>query len=47
MEFLEAKKDNYKYMGGYNSGLTAFTTMINLIVIIVGGLENYGTCQLR
>lgn len=24
-------------MGGYNSGLTAFTTMINLIVIIVGG----------
>ena len=31
------KKDNYKYMGGYNSGLTAFTTMINLIVIIVGG----------
>ena len=37
MEFLEAKKDNYKYMGGYNSGLTAFTTMINLIVIIVGG----------
>lgn len=36
-EFLEAKKDNYKYMGGYNSGLTAFTTMINLIVIIVGG----------
>ena len=21
--FLEAKKNNYKYMGGYNSGLTA------------------------
>ncbi len=36
--FLQAKKNNYKYMGGYNSGLTAFTTMINLIVIIAGGL---------
>lgn len=36
--FLEAKKNNYKYMGGYNSGLTAFTTMINLIVIIAGGI---------
>ncbi|MBE5958082.1 MAG: ABC transporter ATP-binding protein [Lachnospiraceae bacterium] len=35
--FLEAKKDNYKYMGGYHSGLTAFTTMINLIVIVSGG----------
>lgn len=36
--FLEAKKNNYKYMGGYNSGLTAFTTMINLLVIVSGGL---------
>lgn len=36
--FLEAKKNNYKYMGGYHSGLTAFTTMINLIVIIAGGV---------
>lgn len=36
--FLEAKKNNYKYMGGYHSGLTAFTTMINLIVIIAGGM---------
>ena len=35
--FLEAK-NNYKYMGGYNSGLTAFTTMINLLVIVSGGL---------
>lgn len=35
--FLEAKKNNYKYMGGYNSGLTAFTTMINLLVIVSGG----------
>lgn len=36
--FLEAKKNNYKYMGGYNSGLTAFTTMINILVIVSGGL---------
>lgn len=36
--FLEAKKNNYRYMGGYHSGLTAFTTMINLIVIIAGGM---------
>lgn len=36
--FLEAKKNNYKYMGGYHSGLTAFTTMINLVVIIFGGI---------
>lgn len=36
--FLEAKKNNYKYMGGYNPGLTAFTTMINLLVIVSGGL---------
>lgn len=36
--FLDAKKDSYHYMGGYNSGLTAFTTMINLIVIVSGGI---------
>ena len=35
--FLEAKKDSYHYMGTYNAGLTAFTTMINVIVIAVGG----------
>ena len=36
--FLAAKKNSYRYMGGYHSGLTAFTTMINLIVIISGGV---------
>lgn len=35
--FLEAKKNSYHYMGTYNAGLTAFTTMINVIVIAVGG----------
>ena len=34
--FLESKKDSYHYMGMYNAGLTAFTTMINVIVITRG-----------
>jgi ATP-binding cassette subfamily B protein len=38
MGFLNAKKNSYRYMGGYQSGLTAFTTMINIVVIIVGGV---------
>ena len=36
--FLEAKKNSYKYMGGYQAGLTAFTTMINVCVIVAGGI---------
>lgn len=36
--FLESKKDSYHCMGMYNAGLTAFTTMINVIVIAVGGI---------
>ena len=36
--FLEAKRDSYHYMGMYNAGLTAFTTMINVIVIAAGGI---------
>lgn len=36
--FLEAKKNSYKYMGGYQAGLTAFTTMINICVIVAGGI---------
>ena len=35
--FLAAKKNSYLYMGGYHSGLTAFTTMINLVVLVTGG----------
>lgn len=34
--FLEAKKDSYKYMGGYNAGLNTFTTLIQVVVIIAG-----------
>lgn len=36
--FLEAKKNSYKYMGSYQAGLTAFTTMINVCVIVAGGI---------
>jgi len=36
--FLKAKKESYKYMGLYHSGLTAFTMLINICVIVVGGV---------
>lgn len=36
--FLNAKKESYYYMGKYHSGLNAFTIMINVIVIIAGGI---------
>lgn len=36
--FLESKKENYKYMGLYHSGLTAFTTLITVIVIASGAI---------
>lgn len=35
--FLAAKKNSYFHMGQYHSGLTAFTTMIQAVVIILGG----------
>jgi ATP-binding cassette subfamily B protein len=36
--FLEAKKDSYVYMGMYNSGLNAMSTLITVVVIMVGGI---------
>lgn len=36
--FLAAKKNSYKYMGGYHSGLTAFTMAITVVVILAGGI---------
>ncbi len=36
--FVESKKESYKYMGLYNSGLGAFTTLINVVVIATGAL---------
>ncbi len=36
--FVESKKESYKYMGLYNSGLGAFTTFISVIVIATGAV---------
>lgn len=36
--FLEAKRNSYRYMGGYHAGLGAFTTMINILVVVFGGV---------
>lgn len=34
--FLAAKKNSYFYMGGFHAGIHAFTTMVQVIVIVVG-----------
>lgn len=34
--FLSAKKNSYHYMGGYHAGLGAFTTLIQVCVIVAG-----------
>lgn len=45
--FLDAKKNSYRYMGGYNAGLTAFTVAITAVVIIAGGIMiTRQTCQI-
>lgn len=36
--FVESKKESYRYMGLYNSGLGAFTTLISVIVIATGAI---------
>lgn len=36
--FVESKRESYKYMGLYHSGLGAFTTLINVIVIATGAV---------
>lgn len=36
--FLKSKKSSYHYMGIYHAGLGAFTTMIQILVIIAGAL---------
>ena len=36
--FLESKRDSYRYMGAYHAGLGAFTTFINIAVIVAGAL---------
>lgn len=34
--YIESKKDSYRYMAGYHSGVGAMTTMITVLVIIAG-----------
>lgn len=36
--FLESKKNSYFYMGQYHAGMTAFITMITVVVIVVGAI---------
>ncbi|MCR5215266.1 MAG: ABC transporter ATP-binding protein/permease [Eubacterium sp.] len=36
--FLRAKRQSYFYMGFYHSGMTAFTMLINVAVILIGGI---------
>lgn len=36
--FLSAKKNSYRYMGAFQSGVSAFTTLIQVCVIIVGAI---------
>lgn len=36
--FVETKRSSYLYMGGFHSGLGAFMTMINIIVIVAGAV---------
>ena len=36
--FLSAKKNSYFFMGFFHSGMTAFTMLINIAVIMVGGV---------
>lgn len=36
--FLSAKKNSYRYMGAFQSGVSAFTTLIQVCVIIAGAI---------
>ncbi|MBP5529770.1 MAG: ABC transporter ATP-binding protein [Lachnospiraceae bacterium] len=36
--FLKAKKNSYFYMGLFHSGMSSFNILINVIVIVVGGV---------
>lgn len=44
--YIDSKKDSYRYMAGYHSGVGAMTTMITVIVILAGvGLMTKGTVK--
>ena len=34
--FVNAKKVSYRYMAGYNSGLSALTTLVTVAVLLLG-----------
>ena len=36
--FVEAKRKSYFYMGGYHSGLSAFISLITIVVVVGGGI---------
>ena len=36
--FLDAKKESYRNMGGYHAGLGAFTSLIQIVVLIAGSV---------
>lgn len=38
MNFLNSKRNSYRYMATYNSGLGAFITLVTVIVVVVGAL---------
>ena len=44
--YVNSKKDSYRYMAGYHSSVGAMTTLVTVIVIIVGGtLMTKGTIK--
>lgn len=44
--YIESKKDSYRFMAGYHSSVGAMTTMVTVIVIVLGGLfMNGGTIK--
>lgn len=44
--YIRSKKDSYRYMAGYHSSVGAMTTLVTVIVIVVGGtLMTKGTIK--
>ncbi|MCR4956217.1 MAG: ABC transporter ATP-binding protein/permease [Lachnospiraceae bacterium] len=36
--FLEAKRNSYRYMAGFNSGMNAFVTLVQVVVVMSGAV---------
>lgn len=36
--FLDSKKNNYRYMGSFQAGVSCFTTLVQVVVIVVGSV---------